>query len=179
MDLVDTLDAPHTNAPHHAPDAGSSRTIWTGERDVDCVAFCRELRDVGIPYKVSQTEISRSVRMGVVWQYEIAIASSDYEKAKELLQLEDDPDGAAYGPAAAPIWRNKLDIAELITHGRRSRGGYSATTRVEITFKNNASFNISCLFISWDDLMQKFPGYPTSVKGETFPFMPPDASAPS
>jgi hypothetical protein len=96
-----------------------------------------------------------------------------------VLILSKGKDEFAYGPAAAPIWRNKLDIAELITHGRRGRGGYSATTRVEIIFKNNASFNISCLFISWDDLMQKFPGYPTSVKGETFPFMPPDASAPS
>ena len=98
VDLVDSLeaiDAPHTNAPHSALDSHSSRTIWTGERDVDCVAFCRELRDVGIPYKVSQTEVSRSVRMGIVWRYEIAIASSDYEKTKDLLQLEDDPDAAA------------------------------------------------------------------------------------
>jgi hypothetical protein len=91
VDLVDSLDSSHTNAPHSVPDSHSSRTIWTGERDTDCVAFCRELRDIGIAYKVSQTEVSRSVRMGIVWRYEIAIASTDYEKAKELLQLEDDP----------------------------------------------------------------------------------------
>jgi hypothetical protein len=113
MDLVHSLDAPHINAPQPAPETDSFRTIWTGEQEGNCVAFCQELRDIGIRYKVSQTEVSRSVRMGVVWQYKIAIASSDYEKAKELLQIDNDPDDASHSDEQAQASDNEPAVIEL------------------------------------------------------------------
>lgn len=99
----------------------------------------------------------------------------------QVLILSKGQDEFAYGPAANPIWRNKKDIVELITHGQRGRGGsYYAMTRVEIIFLNGEDpLNVSCLLLNWNDLMKKFSGYPASATSELFPFMPPDALAPS
>lgn len=98
-----------------------------------------------------------------------------------VLILSKGKDVFAYGPAANLVWRNKKDIAELITHGRRGRGGtYYAMTRVEVIFSNGEDpLDISCLLINWNDLMNKFPGCPTSTVSELFPFIPRDVSAPS
>jgi hypothetical protein len=97
----------------------------------------------------------------------------------KVLILSRGKDEFAYGPANTPQWMNKKDVVELITHGRRGRGGYYAVTRVEIVLQHDPSVDISCLLLNWDDLMRKFPGIPQSVVGETFPFIPRDVSAPS
>jgi hypothetical protein len=97
----------------------------------------------------------------------------------QVLIVSKGRDEFAYGPADAPHWMNKKDIVELITHGRRAKGGYFAMTRVEIILQHDPSVDISCLLLNWDDLMRKFPGIPQSVIGESFPLMPPVASAPS
>ncbi|HTR29079.1 MAG TPA: hypothetical protein VMH27_07400 [Puia sp.] len=77
----------------------------------------------------------------------------------------------SYGPAANPERFNKDEIRQIITHGRRARGGYPALTRVEIAFADGRSINISCLFISQEDLVGKFPGI-WQTKDEVFlPFM--------
>ena len=67
----------------------------------------------------------------------------------QVLILSKGQDEFAYGPAANPIWRNKKDIVELITHGHRGRGGsYYAMTRVEIIFHNGEDpLNVSCLLL--------------------------------
>jgi hypothetical protein len=91
---VDLIEALPANAPESNPERSSFPIIWSGNREEDCLAFCQELQDAGIPYKVSQTEASRSLRIAAVWQYDIAVASSDYGKAKDLLPAGYDPDNA-------------------------------------------------------------------------------------
>jgi hypothetical protein len=91
---LDLIYALPTNTSLGTPNDSSFRVIWSGEREEACIAFCQELHDAGIPYKVSQTEVSRSLRMATVWQYDIAIASADYENAKDLLRIDDGPGNA-------------------------------------------------------------------------------------
>ena len=103
-----------------------------------------------------------------------------YRSAKgKVLILSRGLQGFAYGPVADPRRFNKQDIAEIITHGMRGRGGYPVTTRVEIYFKDGQSINISCLIISQETLVSKFPDCPQTRDKILFPFIPLSSSSPS
>jgi len=63
------------------------RVVWTGDSETDCVEICRDLQSAGIEYRVSQTAVGRSGRMGVIWRFKIGVFGADYESAKEVLGL--------------------------------------------------------------------------------------------
>ncbi len=77
----------------------------------------------------------------------------------------------SYGPAGNPDRFNKDDSRQIITHGMRAKGGYPALTRVEIIFADGKSIDISCLIMSQEDLVAKFPGIPQSKDEVFLPFM--------
>jgi hypothetical protein len=112
VDLVDTLRA---SDPRDVTNTGISRAIWSGEREADCVALCRELRDAGIPYNLSQTEVSRSLRMAVSWEYRIEVDSADYAEAKDVLQIDYDPESASPADEDAPVSENDSALMDLYT----------------------------------------------------------------
>jgi len=121
---VNLVHALPTNVNPATLVADSSRTIWTGDREEDCVAFCRELREIGIPYRVAQAEVSRSFRMATVWRYEIAVASSDYEKAKDLLQI-DDPESTSSFEEKATTSGNDSVVTELESEEDNGKDEYA------------------------------------------------------
>lgn len=77
----------------------------------------------------------------------------------------------SYGPAGNPVQFNKDDIAEIITHGMRAKGGYPALTRVEIMFKDGRGIDISCLILAQESLVSKFPGCPQTTDQVFLPFI--------
>jgi hypothetical protein len=99
IDLVYELprDAlPQQREPFHALDDGEPlRTVWKCKEEKECVALCRELLREGIEYRVVQIPESRYIRMEVDWRYEIAVQAVDYERAREVLGIDDQSaDGA-------------------------------------------------------------------------------------
>jgi len=70
-----------------------SRVVWRGNRQQDGVFLGYELQDLGIVYEVRDTPASLALRMDINRRYEIAVASSDYERAKSGLAFEADPPG--------------------------------------------------------------------------------------
>jgi hypothetical protein len=90
VDLVYSLsqESPAaTDAPRVSGFAGQDgelRLIWKGNDEAACLALCRDLLKVGIPYKVAQTPAGRDLRMRVKCQYEIGVVGEDYQSAKEL-----------------------------------------------------------------------------------------------
>jgi hypothetical protein len=79
-------DAPRVSG--FAGQEGELRPIWRGNDEAACLALCRELLKVDIPYKVAQTPAVRDLKMRVKWQYEIGVVHQDYQSAKELLGIE-------------------------------------------------------------------------------------------
>jgi hypothetical protein len=73
-------------------EAGDLQSVWHGNDQAECVSLCLALKKAAIPYEVSQSVASRSIRMRVDWKYEIAVSSSDHERARKILRLEDEPD---------------------------------------------------------------------------------------
>jgi hypothetical protein len=65
------------------------RIVWEGDSESDCVDVCRELQDAGIEYKVSQLPKSRYIKMVVYWRYKIGVPTSYYQKAKEVLGIDE------------------------------------------------------------------------------------------
>jgi hypothetical protein len=76
------------------PDADSLRVVWEGEDQSTCVSLCRKLMSSDIPYEVAQIPKSRSQRMAVDWYYSIGVPASIYEKAKEIVVIEEGPEEA-------------------------------------------------------------------------------------
>lgn len=107
------------------------------------------------------------------------LAFNHYRCAKaKVLILSRGKQEFAYGPAATPASFNKKDIKEIITYGRRAKGGFTPFTRVELRFVDGHSLDISCLMISQETLVAKFPYCPRSEVPKTFPFITPSAAAP-
>jgi hypothetical protein len=90
--------------PKHAPQGEESldpawpdndeeplRVVWQGNDQDECIFLCQQLRAEGMYYRVAQDVESRSLRMQVSWRYQIGVRSSDHDKAKELLGVEDKP----------------------------------------------------------------------------------------
>lgn len=75
-------------APSGGTWGGALRVVWTGDSETDCVEICRDLQLAGIEYRVSQTPVGLSGRMGVSWKFAIGVSSSDYEAAKSALGLD-------------------------------------------------------------------------------------------
>jgi hypothetical protein len=78
-----------------APDggeAGDLQPVWQGNDQDGCVCLCLALKKAGIPYEVSQSAESRSAQMQVDWKYEIAVSSSELERARKILGLEAYPE---------------------------------------------------------------------------------------
>lgn len=67
------------------------RVVWQGNDQSECVALCHQLKAAGMYYLVAQDVESRSLRMQVSWRYQIGVRSSEYDRAKELLRIEDKP----------------------------------------------------------------------------------------
>ena len=70
-----------------AQPVGAFRIVWEGDSESDCVDVCRELKDAGIEYKVSQFPTSRYIKMEVNWRYEIGVPTSYYQRAKGVLGI--------------------------------------------------------------------------------------------
>jgi hypothetical protein len=75
-------------APSDGTRDGALRVVWTGDSETDCVEICRDLQLAGIEYRVSQTPVGLSGRMGVDWKFAIGVSSFDYEAAKRALGLD-------------------------------------------------------------------------------------------
>jgi hypothetical protein len=73
-------------------DADHLRVVWEGGDQSTCVSLCRKLMDSEIPYEVAQVPKSRSARMAVDCFYKIGVPSAIYEKAKEIVAIEDGPE---------------------------------------------------------------------------------------
>jgi hypothetical protein len=108
------------------------------------------------------------------------VAVNHYRSAKDkVLIISRGKQEFSYGPAATPERFNKNDIKEIITYGRRAKGGFTALTRVEIRFLDGRCINISCLMIPQETLTAKFPHCSRSEVGTTFPLIIPSAAVPS
>jgi hypothetical protein len=95
-------------------DMGAQRVVWKGEDEWQCVALCRELQSAEIPYKVSQTEKYRDARMGSHWDYEIAVPPAEYEKAKNLLGIGDEPEkDEGQADQTDDAWRDSPEPARV------------------------------------------------------------------
>ncbi len=74
---------------------GALRVVWTGDDEIDCVETCRDLQMAGIEYRVAQTPVGLSGRMGVSWKFAIGVSSVDYEAAKRALGLDAQDDDSS------------------------------------------------------------------------------------
>jgi len=77
--------------PEAHDDMDDSRVVWTGNIEADCVSACLSLKDAGIPYKVSQFSETRFINSVGNWRYEIAVPSSSFSRAQELLGTKNLP----------------------------------------------------------------------------------------
>lgn len=64
------------------------RIIWDGDSETDCVEVCGELKRAGIVYRVAQQPVSRSIRMGVNWRFQVVVLDCGYESARAAWGLE-------------------------------------------------------------------------------------------
>ena len=71
------------------PDWLETRSVWQGHEALACANLCQILRDSGIPYKVTQRSAGVYLRMQVDWKFQIGVSASDYERAREVLGIED------------------------------------------------------------------------------------------
>jgi hypothetical protein len=101
-DLPPQQSQPGAAEPEGPQDGASLRNIWEGDSQSECVGECKELKNAGIWYKVSQIPGPRDLKMIVNWKYEIAVLSPDYVRARKLLGIEDEAtDGEEQSDQAA------------------------------------------------------------------------------
>jgi hypothetical protein len=97
VDLVYELpplgSRPEAFEPEGPQDGAALGTIWEGDSESECVGLCKELKNAGIWYRVAQIPGPRGLKMSIHWRYEIAVPSSDYERATKLLNIEDEATG--------------------------------------------------------------------------------------
>jgi hypothetical protein len=79
--------------PSDETSSGALRVVWTGDSETDCVEICHDLQLASIEYRVSQTSVGLSGRMGVRWKFAIGVSSLDYEAARKALGLGVQPNG--------------------------------------------------------------------------------------
>src|SRR6267143_1911404 len=100
---------PQTSGPEGPQDGAALRIVWETDSVNESVGVCKELKNAGMWYKVSQIPGPRDLKMVVNWRYEIAVLSSDFARAKKLLGIEDE---AADGEEQADQAALELPAAE-------------------------------------------------------------------
>jgi hypothetical protein len=94
VDLVYELNAQDLNARAAASAPADTldglRVLWRDTSQETCVNLCYKLRDRGIPYKVKETAGSVGIDRRAVRRYELAVSSDVYQRAKAVLQVNDD-----------------------------------------------------------------------------------------
>jgi len=103
-----------------------------------------------------------------------------YRSAKDkVLILSKGKDLFFYGSKDSPTPWHKKDILDVVTYGRRGRGGYPMLTRIAINFKDGQSIDISCLILRQEILVAKFPHCSQQLEKISFASIPPSAAIPS
>jgi hypothetical protein len=69
--------------PAEDPRAKTLRAVWSGDSMTGCVARCRELKDAGIDYRVSENR-RQGLNTHVDEQFAIGVAEEDYKRALEI-----------------------------------------------------------------------------------------------
>lgn len=72
------------------------RVLWEGESASESADVCQELLEGGISYRVNQSVAGRGLKMHVDFKYQIAVRSTDYEKARKVLGYSDEKDEARW-----------------------------------------------------------------------------------
>jgi hypothetical protein len=68
--------------PEEDARAKALRSVWVGDRALDCAALCGALQEAGIHYRVDEPK-ELAVR-GTIARYQIGVAEKDYERAAEI-----------------------------------------------------------------------------------------------
>lgn len=105
----------------------------------------------------------------------LALFVNHYKHSRgQVLILSKGNDTFYYGNKTNPQKFEKKNILDIVTYGRKGKGGtYDGyVVRVEINFKDGHSLNASTLIIVHSTLFGKLSGYPTSEEKTTFPYMP-------
>jgi hypothetical protein len=71
-----------------------TRSVWEGHEALACANLCRILREAGIPFNVTQRSEGVYLRMQADWRFQIGVGSSDYERARGVLGIEDQTQAA-------------------------------------------------------------------------------------
>jgi hypothetical protein len=101
-----------------------------------------------------------------------SLAINHYRAAKgKILLLSRGKEEFSFGNIERPVTYYKKDIEQIITYGRRGRGGYPPLTRVEILFTDGSSIDISCLMIRQETIVGKFPDVAQSIIPKTWCFI--------
>ena len=82
VDLVDVLPEEDLS-----PDEALT-ILWECDDQTECVGVCRDLRSANIRYRVDQIPYEKTAKMGLIWHYRINISPSDFDRAKELLDID-------------------------------------------------------------------------------------------
>jgi hypothetical protein len=69
--------------PEEDPRAQKLRSVWVGNRDIECASVCRELKEARIYYRVDEHR-ELQARGGTKNRYEIGVAEVDYERANAI-----------------------------------------------------------------------------------------------
>jgi hypothetical protein len=94
VDLVYELPAePHSlqQSAELPPEAADARSIWEGRDSLACAGLCRILMDAGIRYHVTQRSEGVYLRMQASSKFQIAVGTADYDKAREVLGMDGEP----------------------------------------------------------------------------------------
>jgi hypothetical protein len=83
------VDLVHELPQELADEEESRRIIWEGDDESDCLEVCRQLKDADLYYRVDRFEKYRTTGMTVYWDYKISIPASSYEKARNVLGIDE------------------------------------------------------------------------------------------
>jgi hypothetical protein len=87
VDLVPELGSPASSPGVRESNA---RVIWRGVTQEQCVSCCYALQDEGIAYKVNETAPGLDSQMRMTRRYELFVSEDDYDRAKAVLNVEQD-----------------------------------------------------------------------------------------
>jgi hypothetical protein len=76
--------------------------IWDGNSETDCVDVCRDFLKSGIEYRVVQQPVERTIRMGVIWKFQVGVADTDVASAKKVLGLDAEVEPTIEIPEGTP-----------------------------------------------------------------------------
>jgi hypothetical protein len=82
VDLVDVLPEENLSSDE------ALTTLWECADQTECVVVCRDLRSADIRYHVDEVPYEKTAKMGVKWYFRILISRNDFDRAKELLNID-------------------------------------------------------------------------------------------